>query len=209
MPVSLSLSHYICLSNSFSFTVCLILSACISCSLPVSLYSFFITWHFPSLHLPVLYSFCLSRSLCLSHSLCMPQSFYLSHAFSLSISLPVYILPACLTLFLSILIQLSQSLCISTSHLHPVIDLDKPPSPYHSLCMSNYFLLLKCPYYGQWKVHILVLGVPNNRLTCIQYMRLYVPYLLNDTQTKIHFPKPKFAQCYQGNHNLYFSKSGT
>ncbi len=27
---------------------------------------------------------------------------------------------------------------------------------------------LKCPYYGLWKVHILVLGVPNNRLTCMQ-----------------------------------------
>ncbi len=28
--------------------------------------------------------------------------------------------------------------------------------------------MLKCPYYGLWKVHILVLGVPNNRLTCTQ-----------------------------------------
>ncbi len=27
---------------------------------------------------------------------------------------------------------------------------------------------LKCPYYKLWKVHILVLGVPKNRLTCMQ-----------------------------------------
>ncbi len=27
---------------------------------------------------------------------------------------------------------------------------------------------LKCPYYGIWNVHIVVLGVSNNRLTCIQ-----------------------------------------
>ncbi len=60
---------------------------------------------------------------------------------------------------------------------------------------------LKCPYYGLWKVHILVLGVPNNRLTCIQAqktlsysynMHFFLPYLLNDSQTirsMIHFSK--------------------
>ncbi len=63
---------------------------------------------------------------------------------------------------------------------------------------SNY---LKCPYYGLWKVHILVLGDPNNRLTCIQAqktlsysynMHFFLPYLLNDSQTirsTIHFSK--------------------
>ncbi len=61
---------------------------------------------------------------------------------------------------------------------------------------------LKCPYYGLWKVHILVLGVPNNSLTCIQAqktlsysynMHLFLPYLLNDSQTirsTINFSKP-------------------
>ncbi len=59
-----------------------------------------------------------------------------------------------------------------------------------------------CPYYGLWKVHILVLGVTNNRLTCMQgqktlslsyNMHLFLPYLLNDSQTihsTIHFSKP-------------------
>ncbi len=38
-----------------------------------------------------------------------------------------------------------------------------------ALIHIQYWLsLLKCPYYGLWKVHILVLGVPNNRLTCMQ-----------------------------------------
>ncbi len=57
-------------------------------------------------------------------------------------------------------------------------------------------------YYGLWKVHILVLGVPNNRLTCMQgqktltfsyNMHLFLPYLLNDSQTirsTINFSKP-------------------
>ncbi len=42
---------------------------------------------------------------------------------------------------------------------------------------------LKCPYYGLWKVHILVLEVPNNRLTIsLSYnMHLFfLPYRLND-----------------------------
>ncbi len=68
--------------------------------------------------------------------------------------------------------------------------------------MSNYFLLLKCPYYGQWKVHILVLEVPNNRLACMQgqktlslsnNMHLFLPYLLNNSQmirSTILFSKP-------------------
>ncbi len=34
--------------------------------------------------------------------------------------------------------------------------------------LMNKSINLKCPYYGQWKVHILVLGVPNNMLTCMQ-----------------------------------------
>ncbi len=51
---------------------------------------------------------------------------------------------------------------------------------------------LKCPYYGLWwKVHILVLGVPNNRLIYMQgqktlslfyNMHLFLTYLLNDSQ---------------------------
>ncbi len=51
-------------------------------------------------------------------------------------------------------------------------------------------------------VHILVLGVPNNRLTCMQgkktlslsyNMHLFLPYLLNDSQmirSMINFSKP-------------------
>ncbi len=66
---------------------------------------------------------------------------------------------------------------------------------------------LKCPYYGLWKVHILVLGVPNNRLTCMQgqktlslsyNMHLFLPYLLNDSQTihsTINFTKPLLCVC--------------
>ncbi len=60
--------------------------------------------------------------------------------------------------------------------------------------------MLKCPYYGLWKVHILVLGVPNNRLTCTQShkyfhchnMHLFLHYLLKDSQpirSTVHFPK--------------------
>ncbi len=67
---------------------------------------------------------------------------------------------------------------------------------------ASLICMLKCPYYGLWKVHILVLGVPNNRLTCMQgqkilslsyNMHLFLPYLLNDSQTirsSIHFSKP-------------------
>ncbi len=38
----------------------------------------------------------------------------------------------------------------------------------HVLLYYSSIMLLKCPYYGLWKVHISVLGVPNNRLTCMQ-----------------------------------------
>ncbi len=34
--------------------------------------------------------------------------------------------------------------------------------------------ILKCPYYGLWKVHIVVLGVPNNRLTCMQGQKTFI-----------------------------------
>ncbi len=65
--------------------------------------------------------------------------------------------------------------------------------------------MLKCPYYGLWKVHILVLGIPNNRLTCMQGQKtlsfsynthLFLPYLLIDSQTirsTINFSKPLFS----------------
>ncbi len=69
--------------------------------------------------------------------------------------------------------------------------------------LENHFInnVLTCPYYGLWKVHILVLGVPNNRLTCMQSkitlsfsynMHLY---LICSTTSKtirstIHFSKP-------------------
>ncbi len=67
---------------------------------------------------------------------------------------------------------------------------------------NSVYILLKCPYYGLWKVHILVLGDPNNRLTCMHgqkalsfsyNMHLFLPYLLNDSQTirsTINFSKP-------------------
>ncbi len=63
-------------------------------------------------------------------------------------------------------------------------------------------MVLKCPYYGLWKVHILVLGVTDNRFTCMHGQKtlslsynvhLFSPYLLNDSQTirsMIHFSKP-------------------
>ncbi len=61
--------------------------------------------------------------------------------------------------------------------------------------------MFKVPLLCVWKVHILVLGVPNNRLTCMQgqkhflsyNMHLFLSYLLNDSQTirsTIHFSKP-------------------
>ncbi len=51
---------------------------------------------------------------------------------------------------------------------------------------DNYFNILILNYYGLWKVHILVLGVPNNRLTCMQgqktlslsYMHLFFTLLV-------------------------------
>ncbi len=81
---------------------------------------------------------------------------------------------------------------------------------------------LKCPYNGLWKVHFLVLGVPNNRLACMQGQKtlslsshLFLPYLLNDSQTirwMINFSKPLLCvtiglillcvQHYRGNHNF-------
>ncbi len=73
---------------------------------------------------------------------------------------------------------------------------------FHHFKTDESFGFLKCPYYGLWKVHILVLGVTNNRLTCMQdqktlsfsyNMHLFLPYLLNDSQTirsTIHFSKP-------------------
>ncbi len=59
-------------------------------------------------------------------------------------------------------------------------------------CTCSVLQILKCPCYGLWKVHILVLGVPNNRWTCMQgqktislsyNMHLFLPSLLNDSQT--------------------------
>ncbi len=53
-------------------------------------------------------------------------------------------------------------------------------------------MVLKCPYYRLWNIYILLLGVPNNRLTCMQgqttlslyyNMHLILPYLLNNSQT--------------------------
>ncbi len=38
---------------------------------------------------------------------------------------------------------------------------------YYTATLKKAYIL-KCPYYGLWKIHILVLGVPNNRLTCMQ-----------------------------------------
>ncbi len=59
-------------------------------------------------------------------------------------------------------------ICILTSH----ISIWSPIHQQHfwlpvSLIQGK-STLLKCPYYGLWKGHILVLGVPNNRLTCMQ-----------------------------------------
>ncbi len=57
------------------------------------------------------------------------------------------------------------------------------------------YSILKSPYYRLWTAHILVLGV--NRLICMQgqktlsfsnNMHLFLPYLLNDSQT-IHVSK--------------------
>ncbi len=73
---------------------------------------------------------------------------------------------------------------------------------YFLFLYKLFYLFFKCPYYGLWKVHILVLGVPSNMLTCMQgqktlsmsyNMHLFLPYLLKDSQTihsTIHFSKP-------------------
>ncbi len=64
-------------------------------------------------------------------------------------------------------------------------------------------LILKCPYYGLWKVHILVLGVSNNRLTCMQCQKIYACLiciyfdLICSTTSKwfvqrLIFPSPSF-----------------
>ncbi len=62
---------------------------------------------------------------------------------------------------------------------------------------------LKCPYYGLWKVHILVLGVPNNRLTSMQgqktlslsynmhlFFTLFAQRLPNDSLNNSFFQTP-------------------
>ncbi len=76
--------------------------------------------------------------------------------------------------------------------------------------------MLKCPYYGLWKVHILVLGVPNNRLTCIQGQKtlsfsynkhLFLLYLLIDSQTirsTINFSKPLCVTLICGDWSISF-----
>ncbi len=56
--------------------------------------------------------------------------------------------------------------------------------------------ILKCPNYGLWKVHILVLGVPNNRLTCMQgqkhlhflIMCIYFYLICSTTPQRFIFP---------------------
>ncbi len=53
--------------------------------------------------------------------------------------------------------------------------------------------MLKCPYYGLWKVYILVLGVPNNRLTCMQGQKIlsFICILLcSMTPKRFIFTKP-------------------
>ncbi len=56
---------------------------------------------------------------------------------------------------------------------------------------------LKCPYYGLWKVHILVLGVPNNKvkkhfhflIICI-YFTLFAQQLPNNSLNDSFFQTP-------------------
>ncbi len=57
---------------------------------------------------------------------------------------------------------------------------------------------LKCPYYGLWKVHILIFGVPNNSLTCIQDQKtLPLSYNMHLFFTLLAQWLPKrFAQWY-------------
>ncbi len=59
--------------------------------------------------------------------------------------------------------------------------------------------ILKCSYYGLWKVHIWVLGSPatdcmqGQKTRSLSYnMHLFLPYLLNDSQT-VHFSKPRLC----------------
>ncbi len=82
-------------------------------------------------------------------------------------------------------------------------------STLHVHIQYNLFFLkwLKCPYYGLWKVHILVLGVPNNRLTwmrCQKYIHCLIIciyyYFTCSTTTKRFaqqyiFHNPSFAWC--------------
>ncbi len=69
------------------------------------------------------------------------------------------------------------------------------------LRVSVFFL--KCPYYGLWKVHILVLGVPNNMLTYMQghfhclimciYFYLICSTTLRRFAQRLIFPNPSIA----------------
>ncbi len=84
-----------------------------------------------------------------------------------------------------------------------------PPDLYNSLLLktqwicsfslcSQYFIiyLLKCPYYGLWKVHILVL-VPNNRSTCMQGQKtLSLSYNMQSQTTNLAI-SINFLQMYR------------
>ncbi len=68
------------------------------------------------------------------------------------------------------------------------------------LCLAIFVwtINLKCPYYGLWKVHILVLGVPNNSLTCMQAQRflLCVTLICGDWSISFAFHKAVFVSCF-------------
>ncbi len=96
------------------------------------------------------------------------------------------------------------SILNNATHLHWINDISQLCDCVE-LQFSLHFNLVreqfKVPLLWVMKVHILVLGVTNNRLTCMQgqkhlfyyNMHLFLPYLLNDSQTihsTIHFSKP-------------------
>ncbi len=61
--------------------------------------------------------------------------------------------------------------------------------------------ILKCHYYGLWKVHIaLSTCMQGQKTLSLSYnMHLFLPYLLNDSQTirsTIHFSKPPFKAVF-------------
>ncbi len=90
-----------------------------------------------------------------------------------------------------------------------------------SVSLSSFMMkekpALKCLYNGLWKVHILVLGVSNNRLTCMQghfLIKCIYFYLICSTTPKrftqrFIFPNPSFVWRYSALIGRFHLKQST